>query len=191
MRAISLVVEGDGDQAAMPILVRAHLQRRAVHDIAVKRAINAKGRGKLLRVGELERFATLASLQTDVAAVLITCDADDDLICELGPEVTARCLDAVPHLPIRACLASREFENWLLASPETLAPSQLAVPPLDDYEGVSAVPRVAAWQAPRKYVKPIHQPALAARMDHDLVATRCRSFARLLRCIDELVAAIG
>jgi hypothetical protein len=173
----------------MPIVVRACLQRREAHDIVVKRPINAKGRGKLLRDGELERFARLASLQTDVAGVLITCDADDDPICELGPGVTARCVKAVPHLPIRACLAGREFENWLLASPETLAPNP--VPPLDDYEAVSAVPRIAAWRAPRKYVKPIHQPAFAARMDHELVAARCPSFARLLRCIDELVEAIG
>ena len=165
------------------------MQRHAIYDIAVRRPINAKGRSKLLRHGELERFARLASLQTDAAAVLVTCDVDDDVVCDLGPRVSARCLEAVPHMPIRACLAVREFENWLLASSETLAPNPSA--PLDDYEAVAAVPRVAAWRAPRKYVKPIHQPAFAAKMDLDLVATRCPSFARFLRCVDELVAAIG
>lgn len=189
MRAISVVVEGDGDQGAMPVVIRTHLQRREIHDIAVKRPINAKGRTKLLRSGELERFVRLASLQTDAVAVLVTCDADDDAVCDLGPRVTARCLEAVPHMPVRACLAVREFENWLLASPETLAPH--AVPPLQDYEAVAAVHHVAGWKAPRKYVKPIHQPGFAAGMDFDLVADRCPSFARLLRCIDELVAEIG
>lgn len=186
MAMISLVVEGDGDQGAMPVVIRAYLQQCAIYDITVSKPINAKGRTKLLRQGELERFARLASLQTGAAAVLVTCDADDDAVCDLGPRVTARCLEAVPQMPIRACLAVREFENWLLASPETLAPNPEA--PLDDYETVSAVPRVAAWRAPRKYVKPIHQPAFAAKMDLERVAARCPSFARLLRCVDELVA---
>lgn len=173
----------------MPIVIRAHLHRREIFDVAVTKPINAKGRTKLLRAGELERFARLASLQTDAAAVLVTCDADDDRVCELGPLVTARCIDAVPHMPIRACLAVREFENWLLASPETLAPDP--VERIDDYEAVGAVRFVAAWRAPRKYVKPIHQPAFAANMDLDLVVSRCPSFARLLRCVDELVAEIS
>ncbi|MDQ3629978.1 MAG: DUF4276 family protein [Actinomycetota bacterium] len=189
MKAISVVVEGDGDQGAMPVVIRTHLQRNGIYDIAVKKPINAKGRTKLLRSGELERFARLASLQTNAAAVLVTCDADDDAVCNLGPQVTARCMAAVPHMPIRACLAVREFENWLLASAETLAPT--ATPPLGDYEAIAAVHQVAAWRAPRKYVKPIHQPAFAAGMDLDLVASRCPSFARLLRCIDELIAEIA
>jgi len=189
VKTLSLVVEGDGDQGAMPVVIRRYLQQHAIFDIAVKKPINAKGRTKLLREGELERFARLASLQTDAVAILVTCDGDKDAACDLGPQVTARCRAAVPHMPIRACLAVREFENWLLASPETLAPDP--VEPLDDYEAVGAMRFVAAWRAPRKYVKPIHQPAFAAKMDLDLVAARCPSFARLLRCVDELVAEIG
>lgn len=131
----------------------------------------------------------LAATQQGTVAVLVACDADDDPACLLGPEISARCLAAVPQIPIRACLAVREFENWLLASSETLAPALEA--PREDYEGVAAEHLVAAWKAPRKYIKPIHQPALAARMDLDLVAGRCPSFARLLRCVDELVAEIA
>ena len=171
----------------MPVVIRAHLHRNGIYDIDVGLPINAKGRTKLLREGELERFAKLAATQHGTAGVLIICDADDDPACVLGPEVSARCVAAVPYMPIRACLAVREFENWLLASAETLAPGPEA--PREDYEGLAAEHLVAAWKAPRKYVKPIHQPAFAAQIDLDLVATRCPSFARLLRCVDELVAA--
>jgi len=186
---ISIVVEGDGDQGALPVVVRRHLQARQEHELAVGWPINAKGRSKLLRDGELERFVRLASLQTGTVAVLVVCDADDDAVCDLGPDVTQRCRSTVPHLPVRACLAAREFENWLLASPETLAPEP--VPELDDYESIAAERRVAAWRSPRKYVKPVHQPAMAAMMDHERVAARCPSFARLLRCIDELLEELG
>lgn len=72
MRRISIVVEGDGDQGAMPILVRAQLQRRQIYDIQVGKPLNGKGRGKLLRDGQLERFAQLAALQAGTGAVLVT-----------------------------------------------------------------------------------------------------------------------
>lgn len=188
MKAISLVVEGDGDQAALPIVVRAALQRRGVYDIVVKKPINAKGRTKLLRVGELERFSKAASLLTGTAAILVTCDADEDAACELGPHITRRCAAAVEPMPVRACVAVRAFENWLLASHETLAPG--SVSNVEDYEAVIAKPRVAAWRHPRPYVAPVHQPAFAAQMDHELVAARCPSFERLLRCVDELLEAM-
>ena len=121
-KKISVVVEGDGDQGAIPIVLRRYLQSRDRYDIEVGRPINAKGRSKLLREGELERFTRLASLQMATVAVLVVCDADDDNSCVLGPKVTRRCSIAVPHMPVRACLAVRAFENWLLASAETLAP---------------------------------------------------------------------
>jgi Domain of unknown function (DUF4276) len=186
MKKIGLVVEGDGEQGAVPIIGRAHLHSRGIYDVDFSRPINAKGRSKLLRLGELERFAKLAALQAGVSAVLVTCDADSNPYCELGPAILERCNAAIPHVPVRVCVAVREFENWLFASHETLSPGEET--PVSDYEGISAVGRVAAWRAPRAYVKPVHQPAMAARMDHNLVGTRCPSFARLLRCIDELVA---
>lgn len=188
MRRISAVVEGDGDQQALPIIVRRHLEAQGIFDVQIPRPINAKGRSKLLRPGELERYIKLAALQPATDAVLVLCDADDDLACELGPQISQRCTSALPHVPVRASLAVRAFENWLLASPETLAvePQQA----LADYEAVAATPRVAAWCAPRKYIKPIQQPALAARMDLQRSSERCRSFARFLRCVDELVASM-
>lgn len=189
MLRISTVVEGDGDQGALPVVLRRHLHDREVFDIEIGKPINAKGRSKLLRAGELERFVKLAALQPNAGAVLVLCDADDDLACELGPEMTKRCQDAIPHIPVRACLAVREFENWLLASPETLAPVPQAA--LSDYESTAAQSRVAEWCLPKKYVKPVQQPALASQIDMQRVSSRCPSFARLLRCVDELVAHIS
>jgi len=185
MRRLGVVVEGDGDQRAIPIVVRAHLHTMEIFDVEVGKPLNTRGRGKLLRVGELERFVRLAALEPDTMGVLVVCDADADPACTLGPELTKRSAAGLPHLPVRACLAVREFENWLLASPETLAPTP--EPALEDYEAVAAQPHISRWRAPNKYVKPLHQPALAAQMDRDRVAKRCPSFARLLRCIDELV----
>jgi hypothetical protein len=186
VRRITAVVEGDGDQGALPVMVRRYLESQGIFDVTIPKPLNSKGRPKLLREGELERFVQLAARQPATSAVLVLCDADRDRACELGPDMATRCIEAIPHVPVRVALAVRSFENWFLASPETLAPDPQET--LPDYEAVSAVSRVAPWCAPLKYVKPIQQPSFAARMDLDLASSRCPSLARFLRCVDELVA---
>jgi uncharacterized protein DUF4276 len=186
VRRITAVVEGDGDQGALPLVVRRYVESQGIFDVSIPKPLNSKGRQKLLREGELERFVQLAARQPSTSAVLVLCDADKDRACELGPEMAARCVKTLPHFPIRVALAVRSFENWFLASPESLAPDPQD--PLLDYEAVSAVSRVAPWCAPLKYVKPIQQPSFAGRMDLELSSSRCPSLARLLRCVDELVA---
>lgn len=183
-----MVVEGDGDRDAVPALIRRYFWSQEEFGINVGRGINTKGRSKMLRPGELERFIQLAASQRDTAAVLVVCDADDDAVCELGPEIIARCQAASPAVPVRACLAVREFENWALASHEAIAPA--AELDLPDYEGVAAISHISEWFAPRKYVKPLHQPGLADAIDLDLTALRCPSFSRLLRCLEELRPAL-
>jgi Domain of unknown function (DUF4276) len=185
LRRLACVVEGDGDQGALPVVLRSYLYSREIFDVEIGKPINSKGRSKLLREGELERFVRLAGLHQNTVGVLVLCDADDDAACKLGPVIHTRCQQASPNIPVRACLAVREFENWFLASPETLAPEGEAF--IADYEAINAHAIVSSWFSPRKYVKPVQQPSLAARMDHQRVRERCPSFARLLRCVDELL----
>lgn len=187
MGELALIVEGDGDEKALPIIVRSHLQQQGVYSLGVARPINAKGRGNIERVGQLERWLQLAARRSNTTGILVVCDADDDPACEFGPSLTERSRREVPHVPVRCCLAVREFENWIAASAETLAPDS-GQARQDDFEHYSALRVIRQWKAPRSYVKTLHQPSFAAGMDHSVVAERCPSFARLLRCIDELVA---
>lgn len=185
VRRLACVVEGDGDQRALPVVLRNYLYEQSIFDVEIGKPINSKGRSKLLRDGELERYVKLASLPENTCGVLVLCDADDDSACQLGPQIYARCNDTVSHIPIRVCLAVRAFENWFLASPETLASGEHET--RTDYEQVNAEGTISAWCQPRKYVKPVQQPSLAQRMNQNLVRERCPSFARLLRCVDELI----
>lgn len=177
-------MEGDGDAAALPLLLRRYLQeQKQIFDLQPNRPVNAKGRDKLLRPGQLERYVRLASLQEGTYAVLLVCDAERDPACKLGPEVSARAASAV-GIPVRACLAVRAYENWLVGSTETIEPAETAPA---DCEGGSATGIVRRWREPRSYIKPIDQPKLTQRLDFDLAKKRCRSFTRLLRCVDELL----
>lgn len=188
MGKLALIVEGDGDKAALPIVVRQHLLEREEFGMEVGRTINAKGRGNLLRRGQLERWLQLAALDDDVGGILVVCDAEDDAACKLGPTVAARCVEALPHVPVRFSLAVSQFENWIVASAETILGESLDE--VASYESLKAQAIIREWRRPRSYVKPLHQPSLAAQLDHSLVSERCPSFGRLLRCIDELLSAV-
>jgi Domain of unknown function (DUF4276) len=183
---LGLVVEGDGEVAALPILVRRHLhENREIYDIDVAKPKNSKGRGNLDAPGGVERYTRHAALPDDVCGVLVLCDADSDPVCEFGPSMQKRAEGAVPTKPVLATLAVGEFENWIVASSETL---NIDGPTEDiDYEKLDAEHIIRRWRFPKSYVKPLHQPGYADSLDFDRVAARCPSFFRLLRCIDDLI----
>jgi len=183
---LGLVVEGDGELDALPILVRRHLhENRKIFDIEVAKPKNSKGRGNLEAPGGVERYGQHAALPDDVSGVLVLCDSDNDKVCEFGPTMHERAAGAVPGKPVIATLAVTEFENWIVASAETI---EGAVPvDVPDFEAIGAEGIIRTWRYPRAYVKPLHQPGYAQQIDFQLVAGRCPSFDRLVRCLDELV----
>lgn len=146
--------------------------------------INARGRGNLLVQGGIEENVRIARRVPDVAGILVVLDAEDDAACTLGPDLLARAQGAAGDVPVRVCLAVRQFENWLAASDVN---GQRWDPPPDDYEGSGAEPALRARMPNGRYKKTTHQPKLTGAMDHAVVEQRCPSYARLLRCIDELV----
>ncbi len=185
---IGLVVEGDGEKDALPIIIRRHLyENRQIFNMQPALPKNSKGKGNLEVPGGVERFAQYAALPQDVCGVLVLCDSDNDKVCELGPGMQARVSGAVRNKPAVATLAVSEFENWIVASAETI---DGATPvESDDFERLGAVGIVRQWRYPEAYVKPLHQPGYAQQIDFELVAKRCPSFGRLIRCLDELIDA--
>lgn len=160
MGLISLVVEGPGDKAALPIVVREHLHRQGRYDLAPSAPVTGNGRQKMLRQGELERFVALAYSEPGCVGVLVLCDADRDAACQLGRALTERCQAHLPHIPVRVCLAVQCFENWIVASAESMRNAEV---PRDvaDFESFPAVPMVKRWRRPGSYVKPVLRIRLA------------------------------
>lgn len=181
MSHIGLVVEGRADRTISG-LVRRYLAYRCHTGLLVGKPISAKDRGKLLKDGELERFVKLAAYEPGAIAVLVLFDGDGDAACELGPESLAR-VESDSPVPVRICIAIREIENWILASAETTIEDGQ---PLTHAEGGGAVHAVKESMKPGSYNKPAHQPGLIERIDFDLARSRCPSFDRFLRIIDEV-----
>jgi hypothetical protein len=152
-------------------------------------------RSKLVKTGELERVVELAARKlARPAAILLLLDADTDCPAELGPSLLHRARTQRADLPIAAVLAKHEFENWFIASAESLRglrglPQDLTAP--QDPEGIEAAKAWLSTRMPRHspYSETIDQPALTAQFNLEMA--RCsRSFDKVHREIERLLAAV-
>lgn len=121
------IVEGFGEETAVPLLVRRWLERRrydCYFDLPPL-AINAKGSGRLKAAYDRHRHVGIehyveAALRSRPDAILVVLDGDDE--CEnrtsqngLGPTLVARARAVAPHIPLAVVVANREYEAWFLA----------------------------------------------------------------------------
>jgi hypothetical protein len=128
VRRIVPIVEGHGEEKAVPCLIRRWLRHRRLHRFfdVPDLAINAKGCGKLKAAYDRERHLGVehyieAALRSRPDAILVILDADDECIDRgpgngLGPELLARARQVASHVPLAVVVANREYEAWFLAS---------------------------------------------------------------------------
>ncbi|MGB6067051.1 MAG: DUF4276 family protein [Desulfomonilaceae bacterium] len=122
------IVEGHGEERAVPCLIRRWLRHRRLHQFfeVPDLAINAKGCGNLKAAYDRERHRGIehyieAALRGRPDAILVIIDADDDCMSRgqgngLGPELLARAREVASHVPLAVVVANREYEAWFLAS---------------------------------------------------------------------------
>lgn len=122
------IVEGYGEEAAVPCLIRRWLKHRRYHKSfeVLDAAINAKGCGRLKAAYDRERHIGIehyieAALRNSPDAIVVILDSDDDCVKRsqslgLGPELLTRAKAVDSHLPISVVVANREYEAWFLAS---------------------------------------------------------------------------
>lgn len=171
------MVEGHGEVAALPVLIR----RIAPH-ATVRRPLRVS-KDRLLKRGELERtIDTAGELFSDAdGAILVLLDADEDCPAELGPTVLARARKARSDRNILVAIAKVEFECWFLAAARSLS-KQRGLPPAltppTDPEGVRGAREWLARQMPRGYSETIDQPAFAQLFDLGEARKNSPSFRR-------------
>ncbi len=188
---IGAIVEGHGDVAAVP-----HLLRRVVSSMSPELWIDVLSplrvpRTKLVKDGELERAVEfIANKVGHGGRVLILVDADDDCPADLGPSLTARARAARADRTIEVVLAKFEYEAWFLASARSLAgqrglPSDLEPPP--DPESVRDAKRWLDERMRDGYQETIDQPALSTMFSLEQ-AMAARSFRKLHQSVQRLIA---
>jgi hypothetical protein len=185
MMTVVPIVEGDGEAAALPILLRricAWLTPNV--QAAVSQPIRVRRDRFLNRDDEFRRHLLLAAAKSgDQGWILVLLDADDDCPAELAPQVLERARAVVPHRSVSVVLANREYEARFLAAAPSLNGQRgftFENPPDFDPER----PRNAkAWLGERmtggKYRETTDQPAFSAMMDLKQAFDLSRSFRKL------------
>lgn len=178
---VGLVVEGAGDVAAVPLLIRRWLHADGEYRDLLGKPVCCNGREKALMLNGIEGKVATATARPGCRAVVIVLDGEGDPVCTLGPTLLSRARE-ITGLPVTVSLADTKYEEWLRASAETLELPGLAY-------GASGDPAHAIRQAllPAKYVKPTWQPRLTDRMDFELARSRDSSLRRMLDQVRDLI----
>jgi hypothetical protein len=189
-RHIVPIVEGYGEVSSVPLLVRRIARECAGVDVDVRRPIRV-ARGKLTSEGELKRAVELAARQSERAGILILLDGDDDVPCVLGPRLLGWARRARADRPCSVVVAQTEYENWFIASIESLRgmrgiPRDAIAP--GNPETIRGAKEWLAALMGRAYSEITDQPALTARFDLALARNRSLSFDKLLRDIDAIIS---
>ena len=184
MRVVS-IVEGDGEVAALPVLLR-RLGEWQTPDVYVDVAMPIRvHRDRFLnKEDEFKRFLLLAAGKCGEGGwILILLDADDACPAELGRDILCRAKACVPHRRISVVFANREYEAWFIAAAESLHEQRgfqfNLAEPVD-----AETPRDAkGWLRERMsggtYGEVTDQPAFSALLDLQQAHDRSRSFRKL------------
>jgi len=181
------IVEGDGEVAALPVLLRRINEWKNPDVLCnVWRPIRVR-RDQFLNREDVfsKQLQIAAALAGDDGWVLILLDADDDCPKELAPQILQRAANIIPHRQVSVVLANKEFEAWFIASVDSFngrrgfALGKTVVP---DAESIRGGKEWISKHIPAgKYHEVTDQPAFAALIDLDAVHEKSRSFRKLCK----------
>ncbi len=194
---IQPIVEGHGEVAAVPVLLRRLRDLAQAHALDVNPPIRLH-RDQFFREPEVRRAVRLAMKQNDCAAVLLLFDGDNEGDCprDQMPRILGWARGEAGRMPCAAVMAYREYEAWFLASIESLRGRRGIRADAESHPNPEQ-PRGAkshheARMAPGgHYHETSHQPALTALFDMQLAFRRCRSFRHLVTAFGELAQSLG
>jgi hypothetical protein len=192
-------VEGHGEVASVPILLERiwyELLRGEYIEVLRPPIRQPKSRLRSNKNDALARAIHLAAAKlagpqsgpVDAELILVIVDADEDIPCELGPEMLHLAEQARPDQLISCVVACTEYESWIVGGSSTLS-SYLELADENDPPPDPESNRLGKrWIQRRfkgvKYSETIDQPKLTAKMD--LLACRrgCPSFDKLCRGLE-------
>lgn len=183
---VAAIVEGDGEVAAFPVLLR-RLRDWLTPDnyvVEIMKPIRVRRDRFLNKNEEFRRMLLLAADKCGNRGwILILLDADDDCPAQLAKQILARAQEIVLDRRISVVLANREYEAWFIAAAESLNGLRgLSVSESDQLESES-IRDAKNWIGCRikagKYREVTDQPAFSAAMNLQQARNNSRSFLKL------------
>lgn len=185
MKTVATIVEGDGEVAAVPILLR-RINEWSTPEILLQAPppIRVRRDRFLNREEEFRRHLLLAAAKCgEDGWILVLLDADDDCPAELGELIQKRAQECVPHRRISVVLANREYEAWFIAAAESLNGSRRFSFNPKEHTDAEKPRNAKGWVAEHMtggtYRETTDQPAFSALMDLQHAFDRSRSFRKL------------
>ena len=194
---IASIVEGEGDVAAVPILLQRLLKEcfPAAFWPNLPEPIRIS-RSSVVKPNELERYVALAAGKVErPGAILVLLDADKDCPATLGPQLLRRAQTARSDMPIAVVLANKEYESWFLAAAESLRGRQGLSATLEPHANPETKRGAKEWliermEGSRTYRETVDQPELTRHFNLQ-AARACPSFDKLHRDITRLLAELA
>lgn len=195
MVTIASIVEGKGEVAAVPILLR-RIAAQASPDVFVDALPPIRiARNRMPKKGELERAVEFAARKRGrgPGGILILLDADRDCPKEVAGEMLRRAHATREDQRIRVVLAKEEYEAWFIAAAHSIAGrrgiDEATTPPMEPESIGGAKEWLRKRMRPNRTYSPTHdQPALTAIFDMDTARRSARSFDKLWRDVSALLA---
>ena len=192
---IQPIVEGHGEVAAVPVLLRRFVNEAQAWQVQIGTPIR-RSRSQLVQQPSLEQAVMLALRQPSCGAVLIMFDGDRDCPAELAPRVHRWAIAAAGGVPCEVVLPHREYEAWFLAAIESLRGRRGIrpdAPPHPDPEAPRGAKEAleARMHAGTSYLERTDQPAFSDGFSMAAAHARCRSFRKLTSSLGNLLLAMG
>ena len=193
MRAIISLVEGEGDQKAVPSLIHKVLSDLNRWDWYGGETIRVRSLGKLRK--QLEWYLWSAVKINNCAALLILLDSDDGCPKKEALTLAEEIRPLNLPVPVAIVFARREYEAWFLASLPSIA-GHSGLPANIVYKGEVEEKRDAkgwlkAQMKRNQGYDPIkHQKKFTSLIDLELAHENSRSFQRLYHAIEQLLEAL-
>jgi hypothetical protein len=189
------IVEGHGEVAAVPILLRRiSSELLGHHDVMIMKPHRLQ-RGKIVAAAqELHKAVELGKLKVADSGngmILLLLDADDDCPARLAPALLEKIRQ--PGLRTSVVVAKREFEAWFLAGARSLRRHPRvrdAAEAPDDPESIRGAKEFLKREILSQpiYSETVDQPSLAACLD--LAEARASSsFDKLCRDLHVMLSA--
>lgn len=182
---VAAIVEGHGEVAALPVLLRRMGEWQTPgRALEVLPPIRVPRDRFLNRDEEFRRHLLLAAEKCgEDGWILVLLDADDDCPAELAAQIMERAQACVAHRRISVVLANREYEAWFIAAAASLHGQRgFTFDPADTIDA-ETLRDAKGWVGSRlpsgTYREATDQPAFSARMDLQLAFERSRSFRKL------------
>lgn len=195
-RRILLVVEGDGDVLAIPLLTRRLLHDNEIYDVRIesppqKRHDVAHLKGK--NWYNFDRY--LQAAYGWECPVMWTIDCDDDCALAVAREFSERAATIGVRQPLAFAFWVKEFESLFLADSETTKSvlgcefKNLPVYP-EQKRGVKEFIN-SCLPAGRRYSETIEQEKVVSRLNFSVLRKTSRSFQHFEKALLWLVAQEG